>query len=307
MPTNSNINTKNICSVIVLYDPPADLAGMIASIEAQCGQLVLVDNGLNDEKKAEIEALAAKNKAIELVTNPQNNLAKAHNLGIQYAKEHGFEYVLLLDEDSKPAENMVSTMLEAYAVLDDEEQIGLIAPLMEDTNSQAPTRYITPWLILGFQTLKPQEHSVLRQVMMVVTSGSLIPVRVLDSVGWMDESYVIDYIDKEFCLRLMSRGYETIVVTNAKLQHSIGKRTDHDMMGMKISSTNHSASRRHTIYRNRLRTIGRYAFAVPSFVVYDLLGMGYDLLRILLFEQAKGEKLKAIALGIYDALLGKAR
>lgn len=306
MSTSSNINTKNVCTVIVLYDPPADLEDMITCVSAQCGQLVLVNNGLNDNKQTEIEELVAKNNAIEMVANPQNNLAKAHNLGIRYAKEHGYSYVLLLDEDSKPAETMVSTMLEAYESLENNEAIGLIAPLMEDSNSNTPTRYITPWLMLGFKTLKPHEHHLLRHVMTVVTSGSLIPVQVLDSVGWMDESYVIDYIDKEFCLRLISRGYETIVVTTAKLSHSIGRRTDHEVMGMTVSSTNHSASRRHTIYRNRLRTIARYAFAVPSFVVYDLLGMGYDLLRIVLFEQSKGEKLKAMALGIYDALLGKA-
>lgn len=163
---------------------------------------------------------------------------------------------------------------------------------------------MTPWLGVGLRRLHASLDKVLKPVLWVIASGSLIPVARFDEVGLMDESYGIDYVDKEFCLRLVSRGYIISVVSDAVLRHQIGHCSDHDMLGIRITATNHPPRRRYTIYRNRLRTCGRYGLCVPAFLLYECGGIFYDLTRIALFEQDKMAKLKAVLAGAYDAATG---
>ena len=294
-----------VCAVMVLYRPPDQIESTIRRVLSQVEHLILVNNGVSNEVKSR---LSHPFDSVSWLDNTENNLAKAHNMGIHHARTHDYAFVLLLDEDSEPADDMVQQQLNAYhaAHQEDSDQpaVGLIAPMMQDINTHQPTRYITPFWGVGFRQATADQSGYLRHVIHVIASGSLIPLHVIAQVGQMDESYVIDYIDKEFCLRLRIRGFETRVATQATMRHRIGEREDHTLLGLPISTTNHSPARRYTIYRNRLRTMGRYGLVIPSFALHELMGVMYDLLRITLFEEQKKDKLSAILRGIKDAALG---
>jgi rhamnosyltransferase len=240
--------------------------------------------------------------SISLHHCPDNNLAMAQNIGIRHIRNLGLSAVLLLDDDSRPAPDMVSELVNAYNSAPQRERVGLVAPAMHDTNSRRRTRYPVTRFKLGFASRYIDNHPTIRGSFSVIASGSLIPLSVLDTVGEMDESYVIDYIDKEFCLRLIKHGYETLVVQAATLHHSIGKARDHSLLGAQVTALNHSPQRRYYIFRNRLRTMARYGLTCPAFITFESMAMAYDLLRIVLFEESKIAKLKAAGCGVISAL-----
>lgn len=278
----------------------------LQAILTQVGHLVIVNNGCQADILSKLERLAAEQPgSITLITSPQNNLALAQNLGIQYARDNGYKYILLLDQDSRPAEKMVEQLLDAYHADETPTSIGIVAPHMVDTNTNREHYYIAPWLHVAFRRLEAKPNRVLEPVLWVIASGSLIPVQCFSAVGVMDESYGIDYVDKEFCLRLVSRGFRILVVSDALLHHQIGRCSDHEVLGLTVTATNHPPARRYTIYRNRLRTCGRYGLCIPAFLLYECGGIIYDLARIVLFEQDKAAKLKAVGSGIYAALTGE--
>ena len=67
--------------------------------------------------------------------------------------------------------------------------------------------------------------------------------------------------------------------------------------------TNHSAGRRYYITRNRLRLLMRYAADWP-WTWRESRAMFFDSAKIVLMEDNKWKKLRAVAAGTADALLG---
>ena len=135
-------------------------------------------------------------------------------------------------------------------------------------------------------------------VMGVIASGSLIPRATFERVGLMDEDFSVDYIDKDFCLRVVRLGLNIRVVRAAVLYHELGKASDHTFCGVRMTSTNHSPERIYTITRNRVRCWMRHGVALPAFVIYDAAAMLYDIIKIILLEQNKTPKLRAVARGL---------
>lgn len=295
-----------ICAVIVTYNIGSDFTENFESLIHQTDHAVVIDNGSGPETLAMLEALNAKHRGfMTLVHNSENNLAKAQNIGIRKAREGGFKWVLLLDHDSRLDHDMIGHMRAAYHDAQEREQIGILAPHIKDRNAPREHGYLKSLLILGFFRAYFNGKPVIDRVMSVISSGSLIPLDVFEATGMMDEKFIIDYLDNDFCLRLITRGYRIMVVRDALLYHSLGECREHQVLGLHVTSTNHSPLRRYYIYRNRLTTWRRYAFSVPAFVVYDVLASLYDMLRILLFEGQKLAKFRMIGRGMWHALCGR--
>lgn len=277
------ISSQDVIAVLVTYQPDEAVAARIEQHLTQFQHVIVIDNG------AETPAECLPNhEGVTLRAHAVNNLAAAQNEGIRLAKSRGAKAVLLLDDDSELSAGGLAALCAAYAAGD-----GLVAPQLLE-NGQ-PTKQVVPWFgVLFRRTAAPIEGSFTP-----IASGSLIPLDVLEQVGLMDESFVIDYIDRDFCLRLLQRGYRTKVIVEAQLHHRLGASRSH-AFGM--VSRNHSAARRRSIFCNRLRCWGRYGLSVPSFLLYDVLAAGYDIARIILFEQDKRAKLMAVVSGMADAI-----
>lgn len=292
-------SSHNHCvyGVLVTFHPEPDWQTRLPLILAQVTHLVVVDNSQTEQARTAVQtACQTYHDSITYLPSPRNNLALAQNIGIRHALDKQATHVLLLDDDSTPHEGMVVSLL-----LHDAADIGLLAPVMRDSASRRQTRYLVAKGALP-TLLSPSPHEVLRGVLHVISSGSLIARRSFERAGLMDESFGIDYVDKDFCLKLRQAGLKVCVVGAAVLEHRIGQCRDHSLAGLRITTTNHPPQRRYTIYRNRLFCLRRYGAAVPAFALHELVGIAYDLLRIAAFEENKKEKFKAILRGIKDGL-----
>jgi rhamnosyltransferase len=220
--------TARAVAVVVTYRPDtAALATLLEALGPQVEQVVVVDNGTpGDDVRRTLATALPGARLVELGAN--RGIAAAQNRGIETARALGASHVLLSDQDSVPAPDMVRRLL---AALDDaagspagrlvavgpvtvDERTGA-APLVFTAQRSGPRR--APEL--------PTEDGALVDVPFLIASGTLIDVAVLDEVGPMDESLFIDHVDLEWGMRAQRAGLRLAVVIGARLSHSLGDDT----------------------------------------------------------------------------------
>jgi rhamnosyltransferase len=69
---------------------------------------------------------------------------------------------------------------------------------------------------------KPDKQKDYAHPHYVITSGSIIPIKVLDDVGLMREELFIDFVDIEWCLRAPQKGYEIVAINKVMIDHHLG-------------------------------------------------------------------------------------
>ena len=296
--------SQAVAAVVVTYRPDAAVSDNLRAVLAQVDRAIVVDNG------SPADAVAAVARALDeapdrsaLIRNADNQgLAAAQNAGIRAALDWGADFVLLLDQDSRPEPGMVPAMLAALAADSDPASIGLLAPNVQDADQTRPTRYLisrdgAERRIEAFGTAP-----VLDGLLFAIASGSLIPAAVLGEVGGMRDDFFIDYVDVEFSLRLRRHGYRILAVRGARLRHRLGAYEERKLLWRTVAVTHHSALRRYYQYRNRVRTLRLYGAACPAFVRWEVRSMLADMVRLLCFERQRPSKLWNILRGALDGI-----
>lgn len=298
----------NICAVVVTYNIGNQFESCFKSIKGQVDHIVLVNTSTDDGITARMLGdLRQKNtRLVDVIECPENNLGMAQNMGIARALDKGADWVLLLDHDSRLKAGMIPAMETALRRVKDQRSIGIIAPYLKDPELDAPPKYLKAWYKYWFQQVSFDEKThFLHDLLCVSASGCLIPARLLrDEELRMDESFVIDGIDTDFCLRVQQYGFRIMAVRDAVLEHKIGARRRHNLLGLNIITTHHAPMRRYYLYRNRLKIWKRHALAMPGFFFFDFLRVVYEFWRILLLEDNKQAKLEHIFAGFLDGLRG---
>jgi len=207
-----------ITGVIVSYNPDMDaLRHLATAVAPQLDQLLVVDNGsrddvgLGDTMPAEVIRLA-----------DNYGIARAQNIGIEQARANGSDYVLLLDQDSVPASDMVVTLLTALSIKEAEgSKVACVGPRYTDSRKLDAA----PFVRLEGLRLKRQaceRPTAIIDVDFLIASGCLIPLSTIEVVGDMVEEMFIDYVDIEWGLRAQSKGYRSYGVCGALMEHALG-------------------------------------------------------------------------------------
>ena len=286
-----------VCAIVVTYHPePHVLRDLLESVVAQVESTVIVDNHSVGSDPLLAESL--NRPSVAVIRNGDNlGLARALNQGIDWARQHAATHVLLLDQDSTPAPDMVRQLLDALEQLSTDQSVGAVGPTLVDPRSGRRA----PFVRFGFP-LNPAVHAGPGDVVrcdFLTTAGSLVPMSVLDRVGGMDESLFIDHVDVEWCFRAARGGYRLYGIGGATMSHRIGDRL--------ISGTRlfvHSPERLYYIMRNRV-----LLYQLPQI---SWTWLGQDVLRIplkfLIFAVLVPRRLqnvRAMTTGLWDGLLGR--
>jgi rhamnosyltransferase len=263
----------------------------ISRVLPQVGALVIVDNG---SAAAEVEMLRrlAANSMITLKLNADNlGIASALNIGVERAVALGFQWTLLLDQDSIVDDDMVQTLLAVYAAFPDRSRLAVVGSGFRDVTSKEPKPINVGdgWI----------------EVECVITSGSLIPLPVHAAVGAFREEFFIDYVDIEYCYRARALGFRVIKTQATLMSHAIGAITRHNVLWLKKWTYNHSPDRRYYIARNDTILLREYGHYVLGLWALKSLSRCIRLCkRIALYEQMKTRKMAAVAQGWWDGVRG---
>ncbi len=283
---------RELCAIVVTYHPDARFAEYLSGICAQCNEVIIVDNGRHGQA---IEPLLKDSSAqVTLVKMGRNTgLGMALNHGIAQAKERGYSWVVLFDQDSLPIGNMAGTFSNILNTHPYPKKVAIIGSSFIDRNRQAADQVLegTP------------NNSGWAEKKRVITSGMLLSLAAFDSIGPFREDFFIDTIDHEYCYRAKANGWYVLKSAIPLLSHSVGSYRCHRCFGLNIWRSHHAALRCYFMTRN------------PMLLAWDqraykkLLRYGVKAIKntflILLFEESKTKKVAATLSGYWDGLLRK--
>jgi len=213
-----------IIAVIVTYFPNrAVLEAQLLALLPQVSCAVIIDNGSSEAQLSWLSELCQQQETLTLIPLEQNfGIAKAQNDGIAWAKQVGAHFVLLMDQDSLPAPDMVDQLLLAHQTLSKTGvRVAAIGPKFIDVDSGRVSKHVRfGWFSVS--RVDCDDASYL-EVDFLISSGSLISMTALDVIGDMDASLFIDHVDTEWVLRAKSKGWLSFGHCKARMFHSLGE------------------------------------------------------------------------------------
>jgi len=291
---------KSIYAVVVTYRPDLDtIKEVIDKTLAQVDSVLVIDNG--DEARLAQMADDMHTEYFAFSTNL--GLAQAQNYGIQKSLEAGASHVLLMDQDSIPAPDMVTKLLEAERELKKEgvTKVGAIGARYIGSYASNESFFVRfGWF--KFHRIFCSE-STRRHVRadFLISSGALIPKETLQVVGMMDEDLFIDHIDTDWFLRANHYGYFSYGACDATMQHSLGDNTVRVWLGRWRYLPTHKPFRYYYIFRNSL-LIYRKPYAPLKWIINDFIRLGFILVFYSLFVRPRIYRLKMMAKGFLDGI-----
>jgi rhamnosyltransferase len=134
------------------------------------------------------------------------------------------------------------------------------------------------------------------------TSGSLLPAAVFEKEGLFDESFFIDWVDFDFCLRVKSHGWVIEESTSAVLLHKVAYPKAYNIFGVKVfDTTNYSPVRRYYRTRNVLWMFRRHRKRYFVFCAKMVGAALKDILKIAA-EENRWNKLRSAFRGCMDGV-----
>jgi len=285
----------SICAVIVAYFPSISLLDNIDALSGQVDHILVVDNNSGTSGRLIFDKLSDKICITVLYFEENLGIASALNAGVKYAMARRYEWVLTLDQDSRVSPGMILKMLDVFEEYAQKNIVAILSPRYKDASTG---------LVWGNDVAAiNNEHLSFSPVQCCITSGSLLKTSVLSKVGLFDESYFIDYVDIEFCLRCSNFGFIILQVNHAILLHSIGDFKINKLMWMRPVSTNHSPLRRYYFVRNAVLTYRNFFFTHTKWVINNFCVLIKTIAVVIFFEDCVFHKMRAIFFGFVDGLL----
>ncbi|MDR3067880.1 MAG: glycosyltransferase family 2 protein [Cellulomonas sp.] len=223
-----------VVAVVVSYQPEtAALNRLVARLLPQVDGLVLVDNGSDETIVAHLTALVdglADGPAgpdVQLMPLGRNlGIGEAQNRGIDQARTTGATHVLLSDDDSLPASDMVERLVTALTEADPADRVAAVGPVTVDPRTgSAPLVFTDQGLAPRRIGHLPTDEGAQVDVAFLIASGCLVDTRALDDVGLMNADLFIDHVDLEWGVRARRAGWTLRVVVGARLEHALGDTT----------------------------------------------------------------------------------
>jgi rhamnosyltransferase len=275
---------QNTFVVIITYNPDSRLRESISVVGKIFRNIVIIDNhSFND-----VRSLIGNNN-LNYIQNEENfGIAKALNIGADFAFKNGAEWILMLDQDSIPRYDILEVFKSVYSQYNLKNRIGQIGVSIPQLSTK---------------------KSPFKDVKVLITSGTLLSLRIFNEVGRFREDFFIDSVDFEYSLRIRKKGYVNLLSPEFGIDHQLGNTRVKKIWFLTISSSNHSPIRRYYMARNHAILSIQYFFSFPIWILKKNLAMVQILLQMLIVDDQKILKLRntcsGFVAGIANIHIGK--
>ena len=247
MKKPSEYRCDDVFAVIVTHNPDmAVLETLLGSLLPQVAQAIIVDNGSSVDLAPWFGQLRHDNLMLHKL-GQNYGIAHAQNVGIEKLDVGPEGFILLSDQDSKPAAEMVLELRKAARrLMAEDKKVAAVGPCYLDIRQNNPPPFIRIKGLAVRRQYAEKPDSVV-EVDYLIASGCLMPAAVLRSVGLMNVDLFIDYVDIEWGLRAKAFGFQSFGVFAARMEHSLGD-THVNFIGKEIPL--HSPLRHYYLVRN---------------------------------------------------------
>jgi GT2 family glycosyltransferase len=217
--------TPNVWIVPVNYNGTEDTRKCLRSLAALTtpAKVVVVDNASRPDPT---EALRAEFPWAHVVRNDENlGWSGGNNAGIRFALDRGADHIILLNNDTTVAPDLVGRLLGAFAA---HPRFGVIGPVIHhmDEPDVVMTDGVTfnpPGFPGFFQRRvvpeRPAEPPVVDETDIVNGCCMMVRADVFRRVGLIDDRFFLIHEEADFCLRVKRAGWACGVLAEPLVWH----------------------------------------------------------------------------------------
>lgn len=280
------ITLSDILIIVVAYCPEDDI---LLHCQIKESQYLIVDNSPKSDKALEKNCERMKN-CHYLAMNDNIGIAKAFNIGCEYAISKGYAWALTMDQDSQMSRDVLEKMLAFINRFEHVNQTAIFSP-----------RHV----LQNYKKVKLQDETQeYQEGFGPMSSGNMVNLKIWQEISGFDNALFIDMVDVDYYCKAMVHGYKVITVNQVEMPHKLGNLETKKFFTKKIPVMHHSAVRKYYQTRNVLILLKRYKIFSKNAKIM----IGFLLLMVvttLLWEKQKFQKIKSMWLGLYDFLTGK--
>jgi GT2 family glycosyltransferase/protoporphyrinogen oxidase len=228
--TEMESTTPLVYAVILTFNHYEDTEECLKSLQAlgyDNLSIVVVDNGSSDNTPALVRERFPDVHVIE--TGHNLGVPWGYNVGFSYALRAGAEYILMLNNDTTVAPDMLRHLVEAGQA---DPQVGILMPKVlyydePDTIWAVGGRYrlFPPAIIIMGQDKPEKQFNEPQFLEYALSCGLLIHRRAFEKAGLFDPGYFFQFDDWDFSQRVRAHGLHIQFVPAARMWHKVSRTT----------------------------------------------------------------------------------
>lgn len=205
-----------ILTIIVTYNGEKYIEDCINSLlmQTQKTDILLVDNDSSDTTCKIVQKKYPQITIIHVGFN--SGFAHANNIGIQYAIEKKYEYVMLLNEDTVADKKLVEELMKYVG------RRTAVAPKIYKNGSLTKVWYAAGKMDFeNGKAINCQNEFANRMTEVSFMTGCcmLVHTEIFREIGLFDENYYLYYEDTDLSLRMYIHNVRMLYVPNAYVWH----------------------------------------------------------------------------------------
>lgn len=230
-PTAMNMQiTPNVTIVVLNWNGIHDTIACLDSLAALTYpnfNVIVVDNGSTDHSLDKLRAYNSPFPLVLLETGFNLGYAGGNNVGIRRALETGADFVLVLNNDTLVASDLLDQLIEEAVRWPNDGIYGPII-LYEDQPEVIWTAgefYDLEKLgVFHIENGKEFNHPGYKskEVDHLVGAALFLSAAALRATGELETKYFLVYEESDWCYRAKRKGFHCRIVTNAKVWHKVG-------------------------------------------------------------------------------------
>ena len=219
--------SQRVSIIIVARDTVEKTERCLASVRESTYpnfRIIVVDNG---SKPTLTSIFSSSFPDVEFIQNPDNlGFAVGCNQGLKYARAQGDELFFILNNDAYVAADALSNMVSAF---DNRPELGIVTAKIYYTHT--PERIwtvgerISNWtydVISRYSNTRDiGQWEDFHYIDYAPFCGILMNRAVLESVGFLDESFFAYYEDMDYCVRTRKAEFKLGMEPRAHIYHDV--------------------------------------------------------------------------------------
>jgi len=239
---------NNFAACVILYNPKKEDIANILTYVNKVKKVYVFDN--TEGKSNENLFLNFENVSY-FWDNENKGIAIRLNEACKNAIADNFDYLLTMDQDSSFLEENIDRYFTDILHFKEKEKVAVygLEYAANEINDTTP-EYI--------------------EVDHLITSASILNLKLYDEIGEFDENLFIDGVDIDYCYSALSKGFKNIKFGRLYFNHSLGVRVKrgsfYTLYLFKKHVSVHSSLRVYYMQRNMLYIKNKYGKLLPEII-----------------------------------------
>jgi GT2 family glycosyltransferase len=297
----TNHSTPSVAIILVNWNGYAftkNCLESLAALDYRNFSVLVVDNASSD---GSVPLLKGAFPSMKLIENESNlGFTGGNNLGISAALEEGFDYILLLNNDTEVRGNFLSKLVET---IQSDSEMGIIQPLILFNQNRSfiwsAGGIFHKWL--GKSTTQSDRMPInrfknpVKELDWATGCCMLIRATVFKEIGLLNDSFFAYFEDVDFSIRANKRGFKIGLEPSAIIFHEAGAASKKKSSEGELSPTVFYLTARNQLFQLRLHVDFPYSLiAWPYQILKFMMWISYFCARF------RFKKAKAVMKGMKD-------